>query len=313
MIDLQSVGLQCELAAVEEILREALASSVPMLRDAGGQLVDAGGKRLRPMLMMCAFRALGGHDVDLVAPMAAAVELLHTASLIHDDINDRSDTRRGRPTVNARWGDTLALLAGDYVFVKILRLVARSDPRSIALLGEACEVLVEGETLQHLALWDTGMGEQRYLEILGKKTAMLFAACGRLGALAAEASQVQVQALGDYGFHLGVAFQIRDDTLDLIGTLEELGKPTESDLVQGKVSLALIHALSLSTDALAALQSGNYVRLRHILEETGSIAYAMQRAEEHAESAVAALWAVPKGEYADLLREAALFAAHRAR
>ncbi|MHB1294827.1 MAG: polyprenyl synthetase family protein [Anaerolineae bacterium] len=313
MIDLQSVGVLCELDVVEDVLREALACDVGLLQEAGEQLVLAGGKRLRPMLMVCAFRALGGRDVGRVAPLAAAVELLHTASLIHDDINDHSDTRRGRPTANARWGDTLALLAGDYVFVKILRLLAQSDLHSIEVLGSACEALVEGETLQHLTLWDTDLDEARYLEIVGKKTAMLFAACGRLGALAAGASDAQAQALWDFGYHLGVAFQIRDDTLDVVGSLEELGKPTESDLAQGKLSLALIHALGRSPHVLPAFQAGDVRRLRSILAETGSIDYAMRRAEEFAEAAAAALWVIPKSEYTKLLREAAWFAAHRAR
>jgi len=216
-----------ELDLVEDALRGAVASSVSLLSRASEHIIRSGGKRLRPRVVLLSYKAAGGKDISRAVPLAAAVELLHTASLIHDDINDRSDMRRGQATVNARWGDSLALLAGDFMFIRLLSLIAAFDSRVIRVLADSCTAIVEGETLQMLSLGDTGMTEETYLRIVGQKTASLFSACAELGGLLAGGAEQQVSALKDYGLKMGTAFQIRDDTLDLVGRRDRLGNSQE--------------------------------------------------------------------------------------
>jgi len=278
-----------ELDLVEDALQRAVLSDVGLLSRAGEHIVLSGGKRLRPRLVLLSFRAAGGEDISQAVPVAAAVELLHTASLVHDDINDRSDLRRGRTTVNARWGDNLALLAGDFLFIRLLNLIADFESRIIRVVADSCLALVEGETLQVLTLGDTQMTEETYLRIVGQKTASLFSACAELGGIMAGGAGQLVAALREYGYNLGVAFQIRDDTLDLVSRTETLGKPVASDLGQGKMSLATLFALRRSEKARELLASGDTGRAIQLLRDTGAIEYAMLRAREYSERARSAL------------------------
>jgi octaprenyl-diphosphate synthase len=232
-----------ELALVESALRDVLSSDVDLLCTAGELVIRSGGKRLRPTVVLLAYRASGGQDIRQAVPLATAVELLHTASLVHDDINDQSEMRRGQATVNARWGNNLALLVGDFVFVRLLGLLAECGSRAIQILGDCCTSIVEGETLQMLHQGDRHMDEALYLQIVRKKTASLFSACGQLGAVVASGMEEQIAALSAYGENLGIAFQIQDDMLDLVGQQEILGKPVFLDLDQGSASLAILHAL----------------------------------------------------------------------
>jgi octaprenyl-diphosphate synthase len=301
-----------DLAQVEALLRATLTSDVPLLNAAGQHILGAGGKRLRPLIVLQACRALGGeHSVARALPLAAAVELLHTASLIHDDINDQSDTRRGRETINALWGRTAALLAGDFVFVKLLHLAAEAGAPSIRLLAWASESLVAGETLQLLATDAPVLSEEHYMRIIGLKTAALFAACGALGALAAAGSEEQVAALREYGYQFGLAYQMRDDLLDLAGDPEQLGKPVAADLAQGKRNLAVIWAMRQSDAASAAYQSRDTESLRQLLDDTGAIAYAMRRTQEHAARAKAALTILPQSPAREALSSLTDLAAQR--
>lgn len=274
-----------ELALVEDALKRAVVSNVGLLSRAGEHIVLSGGKRLRPRVVLLSFKAAGGEDVCQAVPVAAAVELLHTASLVHDDINDRSDLRRGNPTVNAQWGDSLALLAGDFLFIRLLNLIAAFESRVIRVVADSCLALVEGETLQVLTLGDTRMTEETYLRIVGQKTAALFSACAELGVIMAGGARQLVAAFRDYGYNLGVAFQIRDDTLDLVSRSEMLGKPVASDLGQGKMSLATLFALRRSEEAKAVLVSDDTGRAIQLLRDTGAIEYAMLKAREYSERA----------------------------
>jgi len=285
-----------ELDLVEDALRKAITSDVSLLAKASDRIVCSGGKRLRPRIVLLSYRAAGGDSIRQAVPLAAAVELLHTASLIHDDINDRSDMRRGQPSVNARWGDGLALLVGDFVFIKFLGLIAVLDPKVIHVLADCCTAIVEGETLQMLHLGDTAMAEETYLRIVGLKTAALFSASGELGAVLAGASEDRVSALRDYGLNLGTAFQVRDDTLDLTSKRGKLGKPVASDLEQGKMSLATLFALSQSDEAEEILLSKDPARARQLLDHTGALEYAMSRSREYSERAKEALSTLPRSK-----------------
>ena len=278
-----------ELNLVEDALRQSVTSDVGLLAVASDHVIRSGGKRLRPKLVLLSYKAAGGQDISHAIPLAAAVELLHTASLIHDDINDHSDLRRGRATVNAQWGNDLALLVGDFVFVRLLGLIASCDSRVIQAMAVCSTDIVEGETLQVSHLRDMGMTEERYLSIVGKKTASLFSGCSQIGAILAGAAEQQVAALKEYGFNLGIAFQIRDDMLDLVGKSDDLGKPVASDLDQGKVSLATVYAIQASERATEILTLGDRQQVLRMLHDTGAIEYAMKKAREYVGKARASL------------------------
>ena len=300
-----------ELSLVEDALKAALASDVRLLSEAGQYILSSGGKRLRPKTVLLSYEAAGGEDVSRAVPLAAAVELLHTASLIHDDINDRSAMRRGKPSVSAQWGDSLALLVGDFVFVKLLNLASGFDSRVFRVLAGCCSAIVEGETLQMVHLGDTRMTEETYLSIVARKTAALFSACGELGGLLAGGTEDQVGALRDFGFNLGIAFQIRDDTLDLVGEREELGKPVTSDLEQGKMSLATLFALRRSEEAREILFASDPAQTTRLLRASGAIEYAALKAREYSSRAKEALSILAESEAKAALSELADFAGAR--
>ena len=236
------MAIESTLQAVDELLIAITNSSVPVLSDTSTHILRAGGKRIRPRLVLLAYQAVGGQDMAHVIPLAAAVEIIHTATLVHDDINDRGTIRRGRETVNSRWGGTYALLTGDYMFTKTYEIMAPYSAALNAILAKAAIELVEGETLQIHAAKQGQLDRDTYYEIIAKKTAALFVACTKLGAVAADAPDEYVQALSAYAFHLGLAFQIIDDVLDLIADPETLGKNAGIDLSQGRGIAAVAQA-----------------------------------------------------------------------
>lgn len=226
-------GIEQAIQRVDEAMLDVVASDVQVLQDASQHIVQAGGKRMRPRLVLLSYAALGGDDFDEVIPVAAALELVHTASVVHDDINDHGVVRRGRPSVNSIWGRTFALLTGDFLFTKVYELMAPYKDLNVTF-SEATVALVEGETLQASAVKENNLNRQVYLDIIARKTAALFKAGGKLGALLADGDDEQVEALGRYGYYIGMAFQIIDDILDLIGDEEQLGKTAGIDMAQGK-------------------------------------------------------------------------------
>ena len=222
------------LQAVNDLLLSATKSSVSLLSDTSAHILGAGGKRLRPRLVFLAHTATGGKDLDYIVPLAAAVEIIHTATLVHDDINDKGTTRRGRETVNSRWGGTFALLTGDYMFTKAYEIMVPYPASYNQILARAATELVEGETLQIHAAREGTLDRAVYYEIIAKKTASLFVAAAELGANAANAPQDWIEALRQYAFNLGLAFQITDDVLDLVGDAAQLGKTAGIDVNQGR-------------------------------------------------------------------------------
>lgn len=228
------------LRAVDELLLTIANSSVSVLADASRHILSAGGKRLRPRLVLLSYQAAGGHDLGQAVPLAAAVEVIHTATLVHDDINDHGTLRRGRETVNARWGRTFALLTGDFMFTKAYELMLGYSGSFNAILARAAVALVEGETLQIYASQQDAFDPDIYLEIITKKTAALFMAATQLGAQLAKAPQDWVDALRDYALNLGLAFQITDDVLDLAADSQQIGKNAGIDIAQGRgIAVAL--------------------------------------------------------------------------
>lgn len=300
-----------EMRRVEEVIRRTVTSDVPLISQICAHVMGAGGKRLRPRVLLLAYKAVGGKNISEAVPLAATVELLHTASLIHDDINDHSATRRGQVSVNALLGDSLALLIGDFIFIKLLSHMASLSPRSIRVLADACRDIVEGETLQMLNMGNIEMTEEIYLKIVTQKTASLFAASAELGALIGGGTEEQIRVLAEYGLHLGVTFQIRDDTLDLIGDPHVLGKPVAGDIGQGKYGLAVLYGLRVGDCLAKSLEQKDIQTVLCLLEESGALDYADRRAQEYAKAARSALSRLPVSSARSALEELADWAARR--
>jgi geranylgeranyl pyrophosphate synthase len=299
------------MTLVERELSRVIESQVDLLSEASGHIVRAGGKRIRPQIVLLAYTAVGGQNVSCVVPLAAAVELIHTASLIHDDVNDGSSLRRGRPTVNARWGNTTALLTGDFIFGKLMKHIGSFDTRITQVLANACVSIVEGEARQMLTLGDIDMTEETYLETVHQKTACLFAASAESGGILGQATQQQARVLAEYGLNLGMAFQIKDDALDYVGGSDRLGKPVALDLNQGKISLPIIAALKKTDRIIPALRAQNARETTQLLQETGALTYAMDRAQGYARKAQEALSGLPYSEAKAALCQMADFAITR--
>lgn len=244
--------IEAGLHAVEARMLEACKSDVSILDDASRHILSAGGKRVRPRLVLLSHLASEGKAVDGVISLAAALELVHTASVVHDDINDHGVVRRGKPSVNAIWGRTFALLTGDYLFTKVYELMAPHQDMNV-ILAEATVALVEGETLQAQAVKEQRFTRQVYMDIIARKTASLFRAGALMGARAANASDRVAEALGRYGFNIGLAFQIVDDILDLTADETQLGKTAGLDLKQGR---GIASATSgVAADAVASIKA----------------------------------------------------------
>jgi len=221
------------LDGVEKAMFDVTNSEVKVLRDASHHILSAGGKRIRPRLLLLAYLALGGKDLDYIAKPAAAVELMHTASVVHDDINDHGIMRRGRPSVNSIWGRTFALLTGDFLFTAVYELMSSYKDLNIDLANSAT-ALVEGETLQASAVKENNFTREIYMRIIALKTAALFKAAGTIGAKLANATEEQTDALANFGFNIGLAFQIVDDILDIVADEQQLGKTAGIDIEQGR-------------------------------------------------------------------------------
>lgn len=227
------MDLDIAIQSVNDLLFEIVHSDVPVLQEASQHILTAGGKRVRPRLLMLVYQALGGQDLTQLIRAAAAIELVHTATLVHDDINDHSLVRRGRESINARWGRTFALLTGDFLFTKVYELMAPLGDFNV-VLAEAVVALVEGETLQAAAAKDGQLNRETYQQIIAKKTASLFRASAMIGARMANGTKEQVHRLGEFGFYMGLLFQVVDDLLDLTGDPRLMGKPVGVDVVQGR-------------------------------------------------------------------------------
>lgn len=315
------MAIQHSLQAVERLLLNVTESSVPLLSDTSTHILSAGGKRLRPRLVLLAHAAVGGTKTDYVVPLAAAVEIIHTATLVHDDINDRGTLRRGRETVNSRWGGTFALLTGDFLFTKTYEIMAPYPPELNAVLAKAALELVEGETLQIQAAKEGRLDRETYYEIIAKKTAALFVACAKLGALAADAPQEHIDALGRYAFDLGLAFQITDDILDLIADPDKLGKNAGIDLSQGRGIAAAVsregdngHHPESQPGTLTLAPDTAPSPLKESLGDDGldtAIEMGRAKARELVTRALASLDTLPDSEARDELRQLGLLVLER--
>ncbi|NRA01787.1 MAG: polyprenyl synthetase family protein [Myxococcales bacterium] len=244
-IDLEGITLllRDDLAQVEQRLREGMESVAPLVPEVGRHTLSGGGKRVRPLLLLLASR-LCGYRGPRAIQVATAVEFLHTASLLHDDVVDGADTRRGRPSVSAHFGARVAILVGDFVLARASQMIVEDgDPDILWIFTETLRTMSEGEILQLSRSFDPELPEAVYLEVIGRKTSSLLATCSEAGAILGGVTRAERRALSDFGWQLGLAFQLVDDALDYIGSEDELGKPPLGDLAEGKVTMPLIATL----------------------------------------------------------------------
>jgi len=280
------------LQAVEAAMFRAVDSDVSVLRDASRHILRAGGKRVRPRLVLLSCAAAGGKNLERVIPVAAAVELVHTASMVHDDINDHGVMRRGRPSVNSIWGRTFALLTGDFLFTCVYALMAPYRDLNI-ILSAATTALVEGETLQAAAVRSGEFTRESYMQIIGRKTAALFGAGARLGAELAAAPPEQIEALANFGYNIGLAFQIADDILDLTADEAQLGKTAGVDLAQGKGVASVREEGENSSGTTLRTGADLFAELRQRVLEGNTIEEARFQAQALTQQAISALDAMP--------------------
>jgi octaprenyl-diphosphate synthase len=299
-----------EMEAVNRLIRSRLASDVALINQISEHIIAAGGKRLRPMLVVLAARALG-HRGEQPHQLAAIIEFIHTSTLLHDDVVDESDLRRGRKTANALWGNAPSVLVGDFLYSRSFQLMVELDSMPVMrVLADTTNQIAEGEVLQLLHVHNPDTDEAAYLRVIERKTAVLFAAATRLGALQAGASEAVQQRLHDFGMNLGLAFQIADDVLDYTADAAALGKNLGDDLAEGKATLPLIHAMAHSGDGVRArlreiVENGDAAAMPEVLAaigHTGGIGYSQQRAAHYAALAEAALDGLPDSEWLQALR-----------
>jgi octaprenyl-diphosphate synthase len=313
-----------ELLQVETEFERQARSNIQVIAYIGEYLRASGGKRVRPALTILSNYAVGGEGGRYNSiRMAAVMEFLHTATLVHDDIIDNAQTRRNRATVNARFGNQTAVLMGDWLYMSAFETSLAE--RSLAILDVLTAVtrkMTEGELLQLTLLGRTDISEAQYLDVLQRKTAYLFSACCEVGAILGGASQQQQIALRDYGMNLGTAFQLIDDLLDFTATGDVLGKAAGADLLEGKLTLPLIYLLQRDESARALVQDvvndGNYERVSRAeliaaVERAGALAQAKDRADEYAEAARDCLESLPDSTHCEALRSIPTYVLQRDR
>ena len=290
-----------EMRAVDNLIRTSLHSEVALIGQVAEYIISAGGKRLRPQILLLSAGALGyagTHHHEL----AAMIELIHTSTLLHDDVVDESALRRGNQTANAMFGNAASVLVGDFLYTRAFQMMTRSGSmRIMEVMADATNIIAEGEVLQLMNIGNTDIDEAGYLKVIHYKTAKLLEASARLGAILSLADPETEALLARYGLHLGAAFQIIDDVLDYSGKTEEIGKNLGDDLAEGKATLPLIHAMREGTPAQAtavrsALEQADRNLLPQVLEAvkaTGALDYSRQLAQSEAQQALACLNGLP--------------------
>lgn len=295
------VEIEAELRQVEGAIETALVTHDRLVGEVSTHLLRAGGKRFRPALVLLAAK-FPGFALENVLPVAVATELIHMATLVHDDVVDKATVRRGMPTVNAQWNNQVSVLTGDYLFAKAFSVLAQSgDNRVVQLMADVVFEMSRGELVQMASYFDMHQTEADYMKRIGQKTGYLIAECCRVGAIMAGADAAGIEALYNYGLGVGLSFQIADDLLDYTGSARTVGKPVCGDLKTGILTLPVIHALQHSPRApqLREIIAGRNIgdseiaRVKEILEAAGSFEYARRQADQHLHHAVSELNKAP--------------------
>jgi len=313
-------GVEAELRLVEARVHEAVRSEESLLTDIAEYVIGAGGKRIRPTVALLANKAVGGRDLSRAIEMAAALELIHSATLVHDDINDGGATRRGRDAAYKKYGVQNALVAGDFLFVKAFAIGGRFEPDLLDLTARVCTSLAEAEIVQRRHAGDLAWTPDQYLNLVRRKTAMPISAGARIGAILGGGKPEEVEALTEYGLNLGIAFQIVDDILDVVGDPTVLGKPVGTDLREGNMTLLVLHAMNDGVERRAELtriirrnprSSRSVARGLALIRGSGAVELARADAERFRARALEALDDVRPGPHRDSLARLADFVVHR--
>ena len=328
VLENQSTGLnindirtlvQADSKAVNQLILARLSSDVALINELGRYIINSGGKRLRPLLVLLASRACGYHGEHHIE-LAAVIEFIHTATLLHDDVVDASDLRRGNETANAIWGNEAAVLVGDFLYSRSFEMmVSVGSMRVMEILSTTTNVIAEGEVLQLLNCHDPDTTEDLYRDVIRYKTAKLFEASAQLGAVLGNQPQAIERAMARYGMHLGTAFQLIDDALDYGSSGENIGKNIGDDLAEGKPTLPLIYAMRNGSPQQVkairqAIENGGRSHIKTVLEaieSTNAIAYTAQAAQREADMAIEALADLPAGSYKEALYGLAEFSVNR--
>ncbi|MDO4697595.1 MAG: octaprenyl diphosphate synthase [Pasteurellaceae bacterium] len=309
-----------DMQAVDHAILSQLNSDVVLINQLGHYIISGGGKRIRPLIAVLAAKALGYQGKDHIT-CATFVEFIHTATLLHDDVVDESDMRRGKETANARFGNAASVLVGDFIYTRAFQMMTSLNSLPVLkVMSDATNVIAEGEVQQLMNINDPDTTEENYMQVIYSKTARLFEAATQCAALVAGATEAEVKALQDYGRYLGTAFQLVDDILDYSANAEKLGKNIGDDLAEGKPTLPLLHAMRNGNPQQAALireaieQGGKRDALDEILAimaEQKSLDYTMNRAKQEAQKAVDAIAILPESEFKQALSSLAYLSVDR--
>lgn len=320
-MDLQPIRhlISQDLAAVDRLIAGRLDSNILLIDQLSQHIIGGGGKRIRPILVLLSARCFG-YEGPHHLTLAAVVEFIHTATLLHDDVVDDSHLRRGNETANAIWGNEASVLVGDYLFSRSFQLMTDvGDLKVMKILSDASNTIAKGEVLQLINCHDPDTTEQRYMDVISAKTAKLFSAATQLGAVLSQQPDPIETAMQHYGQHLGIAFQLIDDALDYDGNAEALGKNVGDDLAEGKPTLPLIYALQQGNaaqqerlqDVIIHGSLQDLQEVQQIIASTGAIEYTYQRAKQEAQFALDQLKCIPDNAYRDALTSLADFVIQR--
>ena len=315
--------VETDMQAVDELITRRLQSDVVLVNQLSNYIIKSGGKRLRPMLALLMARACG-YKGDRHVDVAAIVEFIHTATLLHDDVVDESDMRRGKETANNVWGNQAAVLVGDFLYSRAFEMMVDVDEMQVmSIMAQTTNTIAEGEVLQLLNINDADTSEERYFEVIYSKTAKLFEAACQLGAVLAGLSEEQEKAVAQYGLHLGTAFQLVDDILDYIADSDEMGKNVGDDLAEGKPTLPLIYAMRKSLEnnqaedaalVKSAIEEGGleYIdEVMKIIEKTQALEYTIEAAKRETQLANQSLDNLPDNEFKTALIDLANYSLSR--
>jgi octaprenyl-diphosphate synthase len=310
---------QSDMQAVDQVIHQRLSSDVALINQLSHYIVNSGGKRLRPLLAVLSAKMFN-YQGDLHHLMAAIIEFIHTATLLHDDVVDESDLRRGNETANALFGNAASVLVGDFLYSRAFEMMVDvDDMRVMQVLATTTNVIAEGEVMQLMNVHNAETSEEKYLEVIYCKTARLFEAATQLGAILCDRDEKEVQAMATYGRYLGTAFQLIDDVMDYSSNSEEMGKNVGDDLAEGKPTLPLIYAMQKGsieqvTLIKSAIEKGGYDKIdqvQAIIQHTGALSYTEDMAQKQAQLAIDALACLPDSEYKTLLENIARLSVHR--
>ncbi len=304
---------QPDMQAVDQVIHQRLSSDVALINQLSHYIVNSGGKRLRPLLAILAAKIFN-YQGDLHHLLAAIIEFIHTATLLHDDVVDESDLRRGNETANAVFGNAASVLVGDFLYSRAFEMMVDiDDMRVMQILATTTNVIAEGEVMQLMNVHDAETSEEKYMEVIYCKTARLFEAATQLGAILCNREEKEVQAMAAYGRYLGTAFQLIDDVMDYSSNSEEMGKNVGDDLAEGKPTLPIIYAMQKGSAEQAALiksaiEKGGYEKIDQvqvIIQLTDALSYTEEMAQKQAQLAIDALACLPDSEYKALLENIA--------